>query len=201
MDASFYTTTHQDAFLLVDESAAARDVYTLQCGASSGAVRVIRGWKCTTYESLHSEIGAALQFPEYYGENWDALDECLTDLAWLPAEWYLLHLRRVEKVLQKDTDGLRTLIRILRDASLEWADPRRQGWTVNENQVAVPFHTVISGTAAGLERARTVIASISINGAKLPVAAEPAQRSGPTPSRPSRGPAEPGVRRFLDLRR
>lgn len=72
------------------EDAAAAFVFKLQCALGNGVVRVIRGHKCTSYEALHNEIAAALQFPDYYGENWDALDECLGDLDWLPGDWYFL---------------------------------------------------------------------------------------------------------------
>ena len=31
-------------------------------------------------QTLLRSLGRALELPEYYGENWDALDECLRDL-------------------------------------------------------------------------------------------------------------------------
>ncbi|MEU6153796.1 barstar family protein [Actinosynnema sp. NPDC047251] len=35
-------------------------------------------------------IGQALDFPDYYGQNLDALYDCLTDLSWLPAGEHVL---------------------------------------------------------------------------------------------------------------
>ncbi len=47
-------------------------------------VRFLRGQKMQTAPQLFDEFAAALQFPYYFGENWNALLECLTDLEWLP---------------------------------------------------------------------------------------------------------------------
>ncbi len=40
---------------------------------------------CTgkTPEDVREELAEALQFPDYYGKNWDAFDECMCDLDWL----------------------------------------------------------------------------------------------------------------------
>lgn len=41
-------------------------------------------------EDLFSALGKNFAFPSYFGNNWDALDECLRDLSWLPANGYVL---------------------------------------------------------------------------------------------------------------
>ncbi len=33
-------------------------------------------------QRIFEEIAVKLEFPNYFGYNWDALDECLMDLAW-----------------------------------------------------------------------------------------------------------------------
>ena len=43
----------------------------------------LRGKKCRTENDFFSEVAASFQFPFYYGENWDAFDECIQDLEWL----------------------------------------------------------------------------------------------------------------------
>lgn len=58
-------------------------------------------------------IGAALNFPTWYGHNLDALYDCLIDLSWQPAGEHVLiwagH-RRLEAV---DPDGYRAILAVL----------------------------------------------------------------------------------------
>lgn len=50
----------------------------------SGAyVSYLRGKRFITEADCLREISASFQFPWYFGENWNALDECLADLEWL----------------------------------------------------------------------------------------------------------------------
>lgn len=53
-------------------------------------VRITRGTE--DKQLLLRLISASLQFPEYSGLNWDALDECLADLSWLgPGDVVIWH--------------------------------------------------------------------------------------------------------------
>ena len=38
------------------------------------------GRRCRTAQGFLREIGVVLEFPHYYGRNWDAFDECFSDL-------------------------------------------------------------------------------------------------------------------------
>jgi hypothetical protein len=84
------------------------------------AVVVLRGWKCRRVEGFFDEVAAALQFPWYFGENWDALEEVLGDLSWFPAAGYLLMVNDAAPFFTEASPGdLRLLVEILASASSE----------------------------------------------------------------------------------
>src|SRR5687767_14416178 len=47
-------------------------------------VRLPRGIR--SKQTLLAVLADKLRFPGYFGWNWDALEECLGDLAWLPPD-------------------------------------------------------------------------------------------------------------------
>jgi RNAse (barnase) inhibitor barstar len=53
-------------------------------------VAEINGASIRSDIDLLAEVARAFQLPDYFGMNWDALDECLRDLSWLPASGHLL---------------------------------------------------------------------------------------------------------------
>lgn len=61
------------------------DLYTIEYQATWADAHVshIRGLLCRTVDDFFREISSSMRFPFYFGQNWDAFDECITDLEWL----------------------------------------------------------------------------------------------------------------------
>jgi hypothetical protein len=130
------------------------------------AVRLLRSRKMRNTEELFNEFSAALQFPYYFGETWNAFDECLTDLSWLPADGYLIVILGSDELLAHSQDSgleLRTLLRLLDVAGREWATPTKQGEAWDRN--GKPFHVIFH-----VERDKTDTFELRLReiGAELP---------------------------------
>ena len=111
-------------------------------------VRLARGRKMRTWQGLFDEFAAALQFPWYFGENTDAFDECIADLAWLPPQnGYVIVLSEPEQVLiDAGAGALDALVSSLQGAAEQWAAPVELGeWW---DRPAVPFHVVLQPTSS-----------------------------------------------------
>jgi hypothetical protein len=77
-------------------------------------------------------IAKALDFPEWFGRNWDALEDCLGDLSWRAGSGHVLLFEGFPR-----GDELGVLIDVLRSSAQFWAgrsrpffavfiDPRRE---------------------------------------------------------------------------
>jgi len=104
------------------------------------ALRVIKGAKCQTTTGLLSECARALDFPDYFGHNWDALEECLADLEWLPTKGYILLITDAAQVLPDDEEEYETFLDVLRDAG-EALGSGQAGMSTGR---ATPFHVLFA---------------------------------------------------------
>ena len=84
--------------------------------------------------SFLDAFAVALDFPSYFGQNWDAFEECLTEMTWAPGTGYV----------------------ILWDDVANFADAAPEQWETAQaifNQAAdywqardVPFYLLVRGT-------------------------------------------------------
>jgi RNAse (barnase) inhibitor barstar len=106
----------------------------------NAVVRFLRGERCDNEIKLFQEFAAALQFPYYFGNNWDALDDCIQDFGWLPGKSYVLIMTNIDLVLRNKEDKFETLIEILSGAAKYWQTPidTNEPWA----HPSIPFHVV-----------------------------------------------------------
>jgi hypothetical protein len=101
---------------------------SVEDGAKTVA-RVVRGKKCRTTRSLFDEFAAAWQFPPYFGENWNAFIDCLSDLDWIEADTYLVMIVDAHHLLADEgTASLRHLVDALDTVAKRWATPTGEGY-------------------------------------------------------------------------
>lgn len=86
-------------------------------------------------EVLMERVARSLAFPAWFGGNWDALEDCLTDLSWSTAAGHVLLIEGGND-LAGDERGI--FIDILASAAAWWAERKR------------PFFAVFVGGAPAL---------------------------------------------------
>jgi RNAse (barnase) inhibitor barstar len=103
-------------------------------------LKIIKGCDCKTPANLFAEFARVLELPDYFGHNWDALEECLADLEWLPAKGYILLITDAAHVLPNDEEEYETFLEILRDAGEAWGS----GQAGMGARRATPFHVLFA---------------------------------------------------------
>lgn len=64
-------------------------------------VAFMDGDKMTTLKGLYNELESSLKFPDYFGGNWNAVDDCMTDLSWINEKKYLIAIANFQNVLSE----------------------------------------------------------------------------------------------------
>jgi hypothetical protein len=84
----------------------------------------IDGREVVDKTSFLRQVAEAMDFPPYFGQNWDALDECITDLEWRPANGYVIFYDSVGAFAQNDPEQWQVALDILRSAVDHWQRTR-----------------------------------------------------------------------------
>ena len=72
-------------------------------------------------------VARALGFPRWFGGNWDALEDCLTDLSWSGAGGHVL---LIDGAAELNADERGIFIDILASAAAWWAERGRPFFAV-----------------------------------------------------------------------
>jgi len=91
-------------------------IYRLSEG-DFGFAQKLDGRALRSKKSLLAGIARALEFPNYFGENWDALEECLSDMSWREGQISLL----IEHADAIPAPLLETLLEVFLATAQRWA--------------------------------------------------------------------------------
>jgi RNAse (barnase) inhibitor barstar len=106
--------------------AAERDrIACLEAFPPGFTVAVLDGNNAGTRAGFFEELARALRFPDYFGHNWDAVYDCLTDLAWLPAAGYVLVLDGFDRFATNEPGQWDIGLKVLREACAFWQPLQR----------------------------------------------------------------------------
>ena len=77
--------------------------------------------------ALLARVAGAMEFPNWFGGNWDALEDCLSDLSWTKADGHVLLIEGAA-ALPADERGI--FVEILASAAAAWTERKRPFFAV-----------------------------------------------------------------------
>jgi RNAse (barnase) inhibitor barstar len=82
--------------------------------------------QATTKQQVLATIAEAFHFPRHFGKNFDALSDCLTDIAYKagPQPGFLVVLEQLPNTPKFDKEARETLLDVFRDAADFWAEKK-----------------------------------------------------------------------------
>jgi len=83
-----------------------------------------------TKQQLLDAIARELAFPDWFGGNWDALEDCLTDLAWCVASGYVLVLANAGGLAEAEPEEFETALEVFDGAAEYWYDEDVPFWVL-----------------------------------------------------------------------
>lgn len=96
------------------------DVLSASCRDCGWQLFHIDGETVTNKAEFLQVSAKAMNFPDYFGENWDAFEDCLIDFSWCPASKYILLYTQPENFAINSPFQWATAKEILTEAVSYW---------------------------------------------------------------------------------
>jgi RNAse (barnase) inhibitor barstar len=79
---------------------------------------------------LLGRAARALKFPEWFGKNWDALNDCLTDLSWLQGNGWVMILENSKGFAERKPQLFQDAVEVFQAASDYWRRAGKPFWVL-----------------------------------------------------------------------
>jgi RNAse (barnase) inhibitor barstar len=89
-------------------------------------VGIVNAKNITDPKLLFEKFSQTFAYPEYFGSNWDAFDECVNDLDWIQRSAYILFIENMD-LLKIPENDYEIFVRILSKTTVEWSQGRSFG--------------------------------------------------------------------------
>ena len=116
--AGVYQTAIDAAEIVAAAKTAGLNVFKLDLGGARGK------------SGLLDRFAKALRFPAHFGKNWDALNDCLTDLDWLSGKGLVLIVTNANNFAEKHEEPFHTAIDTLNGAAEYWRGQKKPFWVL-----------------------------------------------------------------------
>lgn len=98
----------------------------------------IRGKGIQAKSTFLEAISQAMDFPKCFGGNWDAMEDCITDLSWKPARGYYLLYDHAGEFAQAAPGDFATALEIFLAATDFWASQTKPMWILLRDRRPIP---------------------------------------------------------------
>ena len=79
---------------------------------------------------LLGRAARALRFPEWFGKNWDALNDCLTDLSWLDGNGWVIIFENAKAFADRKPQLFENAVEVFHAASDYWRRAGKPFWVL-----------------------------------------------------------------------
>lgn len=106
-----------------------------EAGKQNWLLYALDGKKISDKPTFLDKIARAMKFPDYFGKNWDALNDCLTDMEWARGSGYILLYQAPDRFIKTSPEQWKIAVDIFNTAIEFWG------------QVNIPFYVLLRGGA------------------------------------------------------
>ena len=82
----------------------------------------LEGKKIEGKQQFLNHAAVVMHFPDHFGNNWDAFEDCITDLEWIEADGYVIYFDHTEAFAEHHESELETVVELFQDAIDSWKE-------------------------------------------------------------------------------